>query len=467
MRIRLPQGSVRRIAVVSVLIVAVIGTAMGVTIWRYEIALNRSDVAYAQLQESDATAALSSIFWQEYSVMLRYLLTGAPADLDQVSGLHSQFVASIPAAQGTVPGQPRLTSRVTSAQRSLYATFRQVQPAAGTRLPRILAAQDRLAAKTASMVAALNSLRRAAILASAKEQDAASSVASQALAIGLAVAVLAVMSGLVFAVYAVRLVVLGRRREEELRELDKMKDEFVSLVSHELRTPLASIIGYLELLADEDAEPLTSRQHEFTAVMTRNAGRLLRLVDDLLFLSQMQSGTLATEFSEADLPEIARLAVQAARPAADSKDITISLSSQPVPDLRADRIRLAQLTDNLLSNAIKFTPPGGQVTVTVGTEDGNAVLDVSDTGVGISAAEQEHVFERFFRTRNAAAREISGTGLGLTIVKAIVDAHQGTIALTSEVGWGSTFRVRLRAGAPGRAAGGTGDPADRERPQSS
>lgn len=458
MRIRLPQGSVRRIAVVSVLIVAVIGTAMGVTIWRYEIALNRSDVSYAQLQESDATAALSSIFWQEYSVMLRYLLTGAPADLDQVTGLHSQFVASIPATAGTVPGQPRLTSGVASAQLSLYATFRAVQPVAGTSLPRILAAQDRLAAKTASMVAALNSLRRAAILSSATEQDDASSVASQALVIGLAVAVLAVMSGLGFALYAVRLVVLGRRREEELRALDKMKDEFVSLVSHELRTPLASIIGYLELLGDEEAEPLTSRQHEFATVMTRNAARLLRLVDDLLFLSQLQSGTLATEFSEADLPEIARLAVEAAHPAADSKDITISLSAQPVPALRADRIRLAQLLDNLLSNAIKFTPRGGQVAVTVDTEDGSAALDVSDNGVGISAAEQEHVFERFFRTRNAAARAISGTGLGLTIVKAIVDAHGGTITLTSEVGRGTTFRVRLPVGEAGRAAGSTGDP---------
>jgi signal transduction histidine kinase len=240
-----------------------------------------------------------------------------------------------------------------------------------------------------------------------------------------------------------RLLARLARQNEQLRELDKMKDEFVSLVSHELRTPLTSILGYLELLEDEDAGPLNLRQREFTAVIGRSSNRLLRLVADLLFLARLQSGNLSVEPSEADLPEIARHAVESVRPAADSRDITVTLTSTPVPCLRADPVRLAQLLDNLLSNAIKFTPSEGRVIVTVGTEDGNAALDVRDTGMGIPPAELERVFERFFRTADASARAISGTGLGLTISKAIVDAHGGTISCASEEGKGTTFRVRL------------------------
>lgn len=238
---------------------------------------------------------------------------------------------------------------------------------------------------------------------------------------------------------------LGRlaSQNEQLRELDKMKDEFVSLVSHELRTPLTSILGYLEMLEGEEVGPLTHGQRECTAVIQRNSGRLLRLVGDLLFLSRLQSGTLAVELGKADLPEIARHGVESARPAADTRDITITLVSAPVPNLRADPVRLAQLLDNLLSNAIKFTPRKGQIAVTIGTDGGYAALDVRDTGLGICAAEQDRVFERFFRTTDASTRAISGTGLGLTISKAIVDAHGGTISCTSVEGKGTVFRVRL------------------------
>jgi signal transduction histidine kinase len=232
-------------------------------------------------------------------------------------------------------------------------------------------------------------------------------------------------------------------QNKQLQELSKMKEEFVSLVSHELRTPLTSIVGYLELLDDGEAGPLTSRQREFTAVMHRSVHRLLRLVGDLLFVARLQSGKLPVNLDEADLPEITRLGVESARPVADGKDISITLSCSPVPHLVADPERLAQLLDNLLSNAIKFTPRGGRVTVAVGVEDGTATLDVHDTGLGISASDQEHVFERFFRTRTASTRAIAGTGLGLAISKAIVDAHNGTISLSSEMGKGTTFRIRL------------------------
>ncbi len=145
-------------------------------------------------------------------------------------------------------------------------------------------------------------------------------------------------------------------QNERLLEFDRMKDEFVALVSHELRTPLTAIAGYLELF--EDAGPLTPRQREFTGVIRRNTDRLLRLIGDLLFLSRVQAGELTIEFGETDLLEVVQLSIEAARPAADSKDITLSLSAAPVPHLTADRMRLSQLVDNLVSNAIKFTPQG-------------------------------------------------------------------------------------------------------------
>jgi signal transduction histidine kinase len=230
-------------------------------------------------------------------------------------------------------------------------------------------------------------------------------------------------------------------QNERLLELDRMKDEFVALVSHELRTPLTAIAGYLELF--ESAGPLTAQQREFTGIIHRNTDRLLRLIGDLLFLSRVQAGQLRVEFGETDLLEVVELSIQAARPAADSKDITLSLSAAPVPHLMADRMRLSQLVDNLVSNAIKFTPQGGRITIATGTEDQSAVLDVTDTGLGISAAECEHVFDRFFRAQNAICQAVQGTGLGLTITKAIVDAHGGTISLSSQLDQGTTFRVRL------------------------
>ena len=235
-------------------------------------------------------------------------------------------------------------------------------------------------------------------------------------------------------------------QNERLRELDRMKDEFVSLVSHELRTPLTSIRGYVEMLLEQDADPLSPGQRRFITVIERNAERLLRLVSDLLFLSRLQGGGLAMEFADIDLPELVRHGVEAARPLAAGKDVSLTLSVSPVPRLAADGMRLGQLVDNLLSNAVKFTPGGGAVTVTVGTEGQDAALNVADTGLGISAADREQGFERFFRVRNAASQDVPGTGLGLTITKAIVDAHGGTISVSSEPGHGTTFRVRLPLG---------------------
>jgi two-component system, sensor histidine kinase and response regulator len=233
-------------------------------------------------------------------------------------------------------------------------------------------------------------------------------------------------------------------QNERLRELDRLKDEFVALVSHELRTPLTSIIGYIDLLRDERASKMDA--DHFAGVIQRNAERLLHLVGDLLFLSQLQTGQLALEVCDTHLADIAAGAVQEMRPAAGLKNIELTLSAAVDPQLPADPARMAQLLGNLISNAVKFTGEGGMVAVTLAVEGGEAVLSVADTGIGIPAADQERIFDRFFRAEAATRRMIPGSGLGLTISKAIVDAHQGTITVGSDEDHGSTFTVRLPLG---------------------
>ena len=239
---------------------------------------------------------------------------------------------------------------------------------------------------------------------------------------------------------------LLRQQNDRLRELDRLKDEFVALVSHELRTPLTSITGYLELVQED--ESLGDDSRRFLDVVDRNSKRLLRLVSDLLFVAQIESGRLTLELGEANLQTIAEESVQALRPAAEAASVELRLDPAPVPALQGDPARLGQLLDNLVSNAVKFTPPGGRVVVALGASGDDVVLAVSDTGIGVPPAEQRRLFDRFFRASAAQERAIEGTGLGLTIARAIVDAHGGSIGFTSVEGEGTTFRVRLPLAGP-------------------
>jgi signal transduction histidine kinase len=241
-------------------------------------------------------------------------------------------------------------------------------------------------------------------------------------------------------------------QNDALRELDRLKDEFVSLVSHELRTPLTSIRGYLELVLDDAETPLPHEHREFLGVVQRNADRLLRLVGDLLFVAQVDAGRLALERDEVDLQAVAAECVQAALPLAARREIDVALAGGPTV-LEGDRARLAQLVDNLLSNAIKFTPDGGSVTLRVRAEDGRAALEVADSGIGIPGDELGGLFERFFRSSSARRAAIQGTGLGLVIVRAIAEAHDGSVTVTSREGEGTTFRVELPRHAPRQEAG--------------
>jgi PAS domain S-box-containing protein len=242
------------------------------------------------------------------------------------------------------------------------------------------------------------------------------------------------------------LVVELEARNARLSELDRLKDEFVALVSHELRTPLTSIRGYLELVLEGEAGDLSDEQRQFLGVVERNAHRLLALVGDLLFLAQIEAGKLSLEVGAVDLSAIAAESVETARPLAEDREVTLTLATGPLALIAGDRSRLAQLLDNLISNGIKFTPSGGRVDVRIRGQRGNAVIEVRDTGMGIPADEQQHLFERFFRTSQATEQAIPGTGLGLAISKAIVHAHGGQITLTSEEGAGTTFRISIPVG---------------------
>jgi signal transduction histidine kinase/small basic protein len=256
----------------------------------------------------------------------------------------------------------------------------------------------------------------------------------------LAVLVIARFAGLVRAVDSAR--IAEREANQRLRELDRLKDEFVSTISHELRTPLTSITGYVEL-AREQADPETNG---YLAVAERNAARLLSLVNDLLFVARLQSGRLDLEEEQVDVAQLVAESVAAAKPEAVGANVELRLRLTGGDTVvRGDRRRLAQVIDNLVSNAIKFSADAGSVDLTVDRGNGKVTIEVEDRGIGISESERERLFERFFRSQGALDRQIPGTGLGLYITKSIVEAHGGSVAARSVVGEGSSFVVELPA----------------------
>jgi signal transduction histidine kinase len=230
---------------------------------------------------------------------------------------------------------------------------------------------------------------------------------------------------------------LEREQNETLRQLDVMKDEFVALVSHELRTPLTAIQGYTELVLDGTAGDLNDEQRAMLTAVDRSSGRLFRLINDLLFVAQVNAGQLSIAIDDVDLAAVASHAIEDARPRAAAADVSLELVCELTPTVRADAARLGQVFDNLISNAIKFTPPGGRVGLTISMVGDEAIVVVTDSGMGMTAEDQQRLFTRFFRTKAAAT--IPGTGLGLSITKAIVDAHHGSISVESEVGTGTSF----------------------------
>jgi signal transduction histidine kinase len=259
---------------------------------------------------------------------------------------------------------------------------------------------------------------------------------------------------------------------DRLKELDRLKSDFLATMSHELRTPLTSIIGYSEMLASGMGGELNEEQQDFVGTIRNKGDHLLELITSLLDMSKFEQGNLVLR---KELFDPARLMEEVARtvaPAAKKKGVSIKQDiASSLPSLVGDQARLRQVLQNLTDNALKFTPSGGNITLSVhgieassgnggGPFDDEAGLvlmmapqrtiefSVRDTGIGIPRDEQDRVFDAFYQVDSSATREHGGTGLGLSIVKRLVEAHHGSITLESTPGEGTTFFVRLPEAEP-------------------
>ncbi|TGN65439.1 GAF domain-containing protein [Nocardioides eburneiflavus] len=249
-------------------------------------------------------------------------------------------------------------------------------------------------------------------------------------------------------VRASRVLETEQRLVQELRELARYRSELIATISHELKTPLTAILGHAELIAD--------RHPDLTSVdaIIRNAGRLNNLVANLLHYSRIQ-GRRETVRRAVDLSELCEASVDLLSIRAKQAGVVLRFDPPgPAPVIVfGDPEELARVIDNMVDNAVKYTPEDGTVTVTMTVADDEVSVEVTDTGLGISQADQQHVFSAFHRSTNPNALSVPGTGLGLPIAQRIAESHGGTLSVTSELGWGSTFRFTLPLRSP-RESGG-------------
>jgi PAS domain S-box-containing protein len=233
-----------------------------------------------------------------------------------------------------------------------------------------------------------------------------------------------------------------REAYERLKELDKMKDDFLSTVSHELRTPLTSILGSLDILFDDKS--LGKKQREILEIAIKEATRLDKLIGDILDLTRIEDKLARLSREDIAIEKLVDEAIEEIRPQALSKNISLEKDIQEgLPSIKGDREQLKRALTNLLSNAVKFNKREGRVKIEVFGGDNSIKVSVSDTGIGIPEEHLERIFEKFYRVETGTARKYGGTGLGLAIVKRIVEAHGGEVEVESEVGKGSTFTVTL------------------------
>ena len=233
---------------------------------------------------------------------------------------------------------------------------------------------------------------------------------------------------------------------EQLERLNRAKSEFVSIVSHEFRTPLTGIQGFSEMMRDEQLS--MEEMREYAGDINKDVQRLNRMINEMLDLDRMESGRMTIHREPMDLNAVVDEAVDRVRPNAPNHTLTLDLQPD-LPQIQADRDRLTQVASNLLSNADKYSPTGGRITLTTRAQGDQLLFDVRDEGLGIPKEALETIFERYSRVDSQATKDIQGTGLGLPIVRQIVQLHGGRVWAESELGRGSVFHVALPlAGAP-------------------
>ena len=228
-----------------------------------------------------------------------------------------------------------------------------------------------------------------------------------------------------------------------LLELDELKNMFLASATHDLKTPLTSILGYAEMLGEEGL-PTEARRMALT--IENSAHRVLTMINDLLGAASIMTGELSLERSQTDLVAVVREAVEGIRPAARAGQVVIVQSGAEVAQALVDERRVLQILDNLLSNAVKYCPDGGIVNVTCQVQGHTVTITVTDTGIGIPAAEQQQLFGRYFRASTALDRGIEGTGLGLANARSFAEAHGGSLECMSAPGTGSSFMLVLPDG---------------------
>jgi two-component system phosphate regulon sensor histidine kinase PhoR len=225
-------------------------------------------------------------------------------------------------------------------------------------------------------------------------------------------------------------------------ELDQLKNEFIQNVSHELRSPLALIRGYAEMLADGELGEVQPDQQKPVETIARRSRMLSDLVEGITLI--LEAETRSLEHVPVSLNEAVQTTMEDFRAAVDRAGLKLEAEIMPeLPPVSGSLIYLRRVMDNLLGNAIKFTPEGGTIIVRTWQEGKQIVLEVEDTGIGIPADQLERIFERFYQVDGSARRKYGGVGLGLALVKEIVDLHRGQVIVTSQVGVGSTFTITL------------------------
>jgi signal transduction histidine kinase len=234
------------------------------------------------------------------------------------------------------------------------------------------------------------------------------------------------------------------RANEELQRINRFKSFLLSMAAHDLRAPLTSILGYAGLLTNNPPVLDEAEQKIALAMIESQGHRLEHLISDLLDLDQMERGKLIIAFKLCELNELVCEVIKPLDVMREFRGITMKLDLPKMPlQLQADPERLRQILNNMISNAIKYTPEGGHIEVGTGVENDEAVVYVADNGKGMTEEQLSHLFQLYYRTDDARQSKVKGTGLGLFIVKTLVDAHHGRIDVTSKPGKGTTFTVRL------------------------
>lgn len=229
---------------------------------------------------------------------------------------------------------------------------------------------------------------------------------------------------------------------KKLKELDRLKNDFVSMVSHELKTPLTAMKTSSEFLRESECN--REIKEEMLDLIIRNIDRQARMVDDLLDISRIESGKMKFTPEDVNIKEIIEIALHNVAKHAKDKSINIMVNCpENVPVIRTDKDKLIRVFVNLLTNAIKFTPEEGEVTIIVENHEDHLQTSIKDNGIGISKEKRDKIFDKFYQVDSTATRKAGGTGLGLAIIKGIIDGQGGNIYLESETGKGSTFTFRL------------------------